>query len=168
MMDIREGVATQCRYQRQGSPQTLREGLAEYYATNPNLFSPEQLASDESLGQLGRFFAAHDACHVLFGLDTSLPDETLADTWTFFATDVQWKELWSYVRSDGQKQFFQTLMREVGYGRLLLGSLHALPRVAKVLWTSRWMPRKWPLHDWEAHLDAPLCELREQYRIRLV
>lgn len=162
------GVATHCRYQRADSTQTLREGLSEYYRTNPNLFSPEDLSKDENLGELGRFFAAHDACHVLFGLDTSLPDETLADTWTFFGTDVAWSELWSYMRSDGQKQFFATFMREVGYWKLVTASVGALPRVAKAIWRSRSMTRKWALHRWEDHLDTPLDQLRQSYRIRLV
>lgn len=162
------GVHTHCRYQQQDSTQTLAEGLAEYYATNDNLFSPEQLASDPTLGDLGRFFAAHDACHVLFGLDTSLPDESLADTWTFFGTDADWREVLAYLRRDGQKEFFAQFMKDVGYWRLLAYSIGSLPRVAKAIWRSRRMTRKWPLFQWRDHLDVPLHVLREQYGIRLV
>lgn len=159
---------TRCRYQDPESTQTLREGLAEYRAANPGLFDPDALERDESLGQLGRFFAAHDACHVLFGLSTSIADESLADTWTLCGTDVRLRELWSYFRSDAQKQFFSTFMREVGYRKLLLGSLGAIPRILRVLWRSRSMTRKWALHQWADHLDEPLVQLRRDHGIRLV
>ncbi len=157
-----------CLYQQPDSAQTLREGIAEYHTANPNLFDPETLAKDESLGDLGRFFAAHDACHVLFGLDTSLGDESLADTWTLFGTDVSWRELWSYFQSDGQKQFFKDLFREIGWWKTLTGFVRALPRVFSAMWHSRKMTRKWALHGWEAHLDTPLQQLRQTYGIRLV
>lgn len=161
-------TATRCHYQQPDSTQTLREGLAEYHAVNPDLFSPEELAKDENLGDLGTFFAAHDACHVLFGLDTSLPDEALADTWTLFGTDAKWRQLLSYFGSDAQKQFFATFLRDVGYWALIKSSLGALPRVARVIWRSRRMTRKWALERWPDHLDVPLCELRRRYGIRLV
>lgn len=161
-------AAAHCRYQDPESTQTLREGLAEYYAANPGLFDPEELARNEELGQLGRFFAAHDACHVLFGLSTSLADETLADTWTFFGTNVEWRELWSYFRSDAQKEFFRTFLSEVGYGRMLWNSLGAIPRALRAIWRTRSMTRKWSLHEWSAHLDVPLVQLRRDHGIRLV
>ncbi len=157
-----------CRYQDQDSTQTLREALAEYHAANPNLFDSEQLAKDESLGELGRFFAAHDACHVLFGLDTSLGDETLADTWTLCGTDARWRELMSYLNSDGQKQFFRDFLRELGFWRTTSAVLRALPRVFTVLWRSRQMKRKWALWGWESQLDRPLHQLRSEHGIRIV
>lgn len=165
---VKPGAVTRCRYQHADSTQTLREGLAEYHAANPNLFDAEELAQDETLGELGKFFAAHDACHVLFGLDTSLPDEALADTWTLVGTDATWKQLWSYFSSEAQRDFFRGFLRDVGYGRTLASSLSALPRVAKVVWRSRRMTRKWALYRWTDHLDVPLGELRQRYGIELV
>ena len=47
------GAVTHCRYQQPDSTQTLREGLAEYYATNPDLFSPEELGLLCRLGATG-------------------------------------------------------------------------------------------------------------------
>ncbi|MEM9454263.1 MAG: hypothetical protein AAGF11_08800 [Myxococcota bacterium] len=165
---VTPGVAVRCRYQHADSTQTLREGLAEYQAANPNLFDVEQLAQDRSLGDLGMFLAAHDACHVLFGLGTSLPDETLADTWTFVGTDTTWKQLWPYFRSEAQRDFIRRLFRDIGYGRVVASTLSTLPRVAKVMWRSRRMTRKWALYRWPDHLDVPLVELRSRYGIELV
>lgn len=61
-------------YQRQDSELTLRHGLAEYYDRHPGLFRPSQLTEDSA-----RFFRSHDIAHVVFGLDTTLNDEALAD-----------------------------------------------------------------------------------------
>lgn len=163
-----EAPVTRCRYQDPESTQTLAEGLAEYRAANPELFDPDALTSRGELGELGRFFAAHDACHVLFGLDTSLADETLADTWTFFGTDVKWAELKSYFSSQEQRDFFKEFLSEVGYWKMITASLRALPRVFRAIWRSRSMRRKWALHHWKAHLDEPLADLRRDYGIRLV
>ena len=62
---------------------TLCEGLREYYAGHPGLLQPDRMEADAA-----RFFRSHDACHVLFGLDTTLVDEGLADLWTLLATNV--------------------------------------------------------------------------------
>jgi hypothetical protein len=53
---------------------TLREGLQEYFAGHSGLLKP-----DSADVQTAKFFHSHDACHVLFGLDTTLRDEGLAD-----------------------------------------------------------------------------------------
>ena len=45
-------ATARCHYQDPESTQTLGEGLAEYRAANPGLFSPEELERNESLGHL--------------------------------------------------------------------------------------------------------------------
>lgn len=157
-----------CRYQDPDTTLTLAEGLAEYRAAHPELFDPTELSAQKELGDLGRFFAAHDACHVLFGLDTSLGDEALADTWTLCATDVKWAELRSYYRNEDQKKFFNNLIRDIGWWAVTRHSIAAIPRVLRALWRSRKMPKRWELHNWAAHLDVPLFQLCAQYNIRLV
>lgn len=159
-------LRTRCRYQDPSSTQTLREGLAEYHAANPDLFDADEI--EAKLGALGPFFAAHDSCHVLFGLDTSLGDETLADTWTLFGTDAKFSELLSYFRSDAQKKFFREFLAEIGYWKIITQSIRSIPRALKAIWMSRKMKRKWALHEWETKLDIPLNELRSEYGIRLV
>ena len=47
------------RYARQDSTQTLQEGLAEYYALNPNLLDPQALSSAAAV-----LFKRHDATNV--------------------------------------------------------------------------------------------------------
>lgn len=158
----------QCRYQQQDCALTLREGLDEYRRANPELIDPDELSSNEHMGELGRFFAAHDACHVLFGLDTSLPDEALADTWTLCGTDARLDELLSYFKSPEHRKVLTDLLREIGWWRVTVQSVATIPRAFRAWWRSRSMTKRWALHEWPDHLDTPLAELRAAYNIRLV
>ena len=56
------------RYQRQNSPQTLAEGLEEYYAANDGRVTPPARLPASTVA-LAR---SHDICHVIFGLDTKI------------------------------------------------------------------------------------------------
>jgi len=82
-------------YQAQDSQQTLAEGLAEYYAANggrvvvPASLPPESRA----------LFRSHDICHVIFGLDTTLADEGMADVRTLLSCDVGWGRYGELLRS---------------------------------------------------------------------
>ncbi|MCU0570109.1 MAG: hypothetical protein MUF49_26495 [Oculatellaceae cyanobacterium Prado106] len=49
------------------STQTLREGLAEYYAHNPQVTPPQSQPSEFS-----QILTAHDVGHVIYGCDTGL------------------------------------------------------------------------------------------------
>ncbi len=156
------------RYLEPNSTMTLAEGLREYYAVHPDLFSPEELANREELGDLGRFFAAHDACHVLFGLDTDLVDEALADTWTFAGTDVKWAQLMSYFKRPEQRSFFVELFSEIGWWSTIWRTATAVPKVVVALFRARKMKKKWPIFEWNHHLARPLIELRREFGIRVL
>jgi hypothetical protein len=87
------------QYQRQDSGLTLKEELAEYYEGHPGLFRPSQLAKDSA-----QFFRSHDIAHVVFGLDTTLTDEALADAWTLLGTDVGLRRYVRYLRTNREAQ----------------------------------------------------------------
>lgn len=38
----------------------------------------------------------HDATHVIFGLDTTLEEEAMLDTWVIFGTNFKFKDLFKY------------------------------------------------------------------------
>lgn len=155
-------------YLEPNSTMTLGEGLREYYAVHPDLFSPEELAGREELGTLGQFFAAHDACHVLFGLDTDLVDEALADTWTLAGTNVKWAEIKSYFNRPEQRSFFADLFAEIGWWSTIWKTMTAVPKVAIALFRARKMTKKWPIFEWNDYLARPLVELREEFGIRVL
>lgn len=60
---------------------TRAEALAAYYSANAgNGFRPGTLP-EASAGR----FACHDVCHVIFGLDTMLSDDAMADPRTILS-----------------------------------------------------------------------------------
>src|SRR5579872_961659 len=88
--------AADARYRRQDSSQTLAEGLEEYYARNVGRVArPETLAPGSA-----ELFRSHDLCHVIFGLDTTLGDEGMADIRTLLSCDVGWRRYAEYLTRD--------------------------------------------------------------------
>ena len=152
-------------YQDQESPLTLREGLAQYYASNPNLIDPSQTSTHE----MTRYFANHDASHVAFGTNTSIEDELLNDVWTFFAVDVKYRY---YVGELAKtKEEASKVISDLSSWKSLWGGLKGfgllLVRVPALVWRSRQMTRKWPWQGWEVNLDRPLSDLRREYGLRV-
>ena len=147
------------RYTRQDSPQTLRDGLAEYHACNPDLLDPGSMAPEAAA-----LFEQHDAAHVVFGCDTTLRGETLIDTWTIFGSSIGLRGYLAYLKLPQVNQLFA----QTGRLRILIELLRCAPDVVRVIWRSRRMARAWPWREYPQHLDRPLRELREEFGIRVV
>ena len=150
------------RYQDQNTSLTLREGLHEYRTVNPELLDPAAQPSGPA-----QMFARHDACHVVFGTDTSVKDEAMTDVWTMAGSDV------GVVRYFGQMKHvnaldWRAIVQELGVAKLLKGLWDGLIGSLKVIARARRMRRKWSWEGWEAHLDTPLAELRREHGIEVV
>ncbi len=147
------------RYVEADSRQSLREGIAEYYAHNSALLDPAGLPAE-----LAELFRQHDAGHVIFGCDTSLRGETLIDTWTIFATTAGLRGYLEYFKHPQVNQLFA----EAGYGRMVREFLRCVPDVLRVLVRSRRLSARWPWPNYERHLDRSLSDIRREYAIRVV
>jgi hypothetical protein len=149
------------RYQRQDSTQTLADGLEEYYAANagkvvrPRDLPPESVA----------LFRSHDICHVVFGLNTTLDDEALADVRTLLSCDVGVRRYATYLATDKQAQ---TLFKELGYLTSAWVTLLAVPRICRATIEAFRMKKRWPWTPPESFQERPLAELRQEYGIHLV
>lgn len=146
-------------YRRQDSPQTLREGLEEYYLANPGLLDPAELPERVSC-----LFRQHDAGHVVFGCDTSLRGEALIDLWTVVGTTAGLRGYLEYFEHPQVNQIFS----EVGYLRIARDSIACLPDLLRVFARSRRLAARWPWADYERYLDRPLAEIRAELGLRLV
>ena len=146
-------------YTRQDSPQTLREGLAEYRARNPGLLDAEEMPAEAAA-----LFRQHDAAHVVFGCETTLRGETLVDTWTIFAASIGLRGYLAYLRLPQVNQVFA----EAGFGRVALAGARCFPDVMRVVWRSRRVAPKWPWREYADHLERPLREIRAEFGIRVV
>ena len=149
------------RYQEQNSPQTLAEGLDEYYAANlgivtrPNDLPPESKA----------LFVGHDTGHVIFGLTTSLQDEAMADTRILLSTDAGFWRYSRYITADKQAK---AIFKQVGYGKVALFTLLAMPRILRAAWEAIRTRKRWPWEPPSAFQTRSLAELRREFQIRIV
>lgn len=151
---------TRLHYQDQDSAQTLAEALAEYYAGNAGVVSRPDTLPDESKV----LFRNHDVCHVIFGLDTTMEDETIADTRTLLSCDVGFTRYANYLRSDTQAR---ALFKEVGYLKVGWSVLKALPRIGRAIWAAIVMKRKWPWTAPAAFQARPISDLRREFGIHV-
>ena len=139
---------------------TLGEGLLEYYAGHPGLVEPDRMEADAA-----RFFRSHEACHVLFGLDTTLVDEGLADLWTLLATNVGFRRYAHYLRTNpAAKQ----ITKEIGLLRVLRTTMQIIPFAVPVFLRSRKMTGKWPWNGENSYLNQPLNVIRNEFNIRIL
>ena len=149
------------RYQEQDSTHTLGEGLAEYYAENVGVV----VRATDLPAESSALFRSHDLCHVIFGLNTSLGDEVLADTRTLFSCDVGVKRYARYLAAD---KTAKALFKELGYAKSIWVTLLSLPRIARAGFEALRMRKRWPWNPPEAYLDRPLGELRREFGIRVI
>lgn len=148
-------------YQEQDSALTLAQGLEQYYAANVGTVTrPADLPP-----QSAALFRSHDMCHVIFGLNTSLSDEALADTRTLLSCDVGWRRYAVYLAQDSQAK---ALFKELGVLKGIWVTALAVPRIFRAAMAGRKMPKKWPWEPPEEFQHRPLRELRADYRIRVI
>ena len=149
------------RYQQPDSEQTLAEGLSEYYAANAGrILPPDDLALESA-----ELFRSHDVCHVIFGLDTSLADEALADARTMLSCDVGARRYAAYLAQDTH---VQDVFREAGYLRTAWATVLSLPRIARAAFEALRMRKRWPWRPPAGYAERSLSDLRREYGIRLV
>ncbi len=149
------------RYQDQDSKLTLREGLAEYYASNKDLIDPSATSTPE----MGLYFASHDASHVAFGTSTDIEDELLNDVWTFFAVDVKYRYYVSELTTTKEEAL--KVVKGIPFWGTIRGIGLLAWRLPALIWRSRTMTKKWPWRGWEAYLDRPLDEIRRELGLKV-
>jgi hypothetical protein len=149
------------RYQQPDSPQTLAEGLAEYYAANVGRVTPPEALPPASAA----LFRSHDICHVIFGLDTTLADETLVDTRTLLSSDVGARAYAAYLNRDPQAR---ALFRDAGWAAIAWTTVTCLPRIVRAGLEALRMRKRWPWVPPDGYAERSLAELRTEYGVRLI
>ena len=146
-------------YQQQDCELTLAEGLDAYRAANPTLDVPRDL---ESPG--GRFFRGHDIVHVVFGCDTSLFQEAMADAWTLFGTTVGFRRFVGFFSLPEH----QHVIEKIGKRRAVLTAIRAAPLIVRIARRARQMSRKWPWQEFDQFLPMRLTEIRREFNIQVL
>ena len=150
-------------FQSQNCDITLAEGLEEYRAyLQAN--GKKQLIDDPG----STIIRDHDATHVIFGLDTSIEQESMLDSWVFLGTKWKLKELLAYNKLPEIKQLYKDFWHDPGYFKLILTAIKLLPIKLKILKRTKQMNKKWPFVSPDSLMDQKVCDLREEFGIKIL
>lgn len=140
------------------SEQTLAEGLAEYFAANPNLKRDSDLLSPEAK----QFFHSHDIVHVLYGCGTSMPDEAIVKLSSLFGTTGGWSVIRGYTDHETLDIYTSLPVASTVWALLLSPYL-----IARTLWRCIRQKQRWPWAENHQYFNTPLRELRARFGIRV-
>lgn len=153
--------AERLAYQQQDTRQTLDEALGEYYVANKGRVRPPAELDPDS----AELFTSHDMCHVIFGLDTTLADETIADFRTVLGCDVGVLRYSRYLLTNKEAQ---QIFADLGYATAARSLIVNSPRILAAIAASFRQKKKWPwLPPAEFH-GRTLGELRREFGIRVI
>ena len=96
-------------FQKQDSTQTLEEGLQEFYSINPKF--KELLEKDSPNAKV---FKEHDYTHVLFGLGTSIEEESLLDTYAIWGMKFNWGKIFDFYKDQEYKELIGDIFSKYG------------------------------------------------------
>jgi hypothetical protein len=144
------------QFESQASTQTLREGLAEYFAAHPSLKRQGSLSSAEAR----EFFRSHDIVHVLYGCGTTMPDEAVVKLASLCGTTGGWAVLRGYTHHETLDIYTRLPLASTVLALLLAPYL-----VARTVWRCWRQPKRWPWTENQHLLDVPLFELRAEFGI---
>ncbi|MDA9971436.1 hypothetical protein N9E75_02895 [Gammaproteobacteria bacterium] len=150
-------------FQDQSCDITLEEGLEEYRAYLQANGKKQLIDKPNST-----VIRDHDATHVIFGLDTSIEQESLLDSWVLRGCDWKFKELLAYGQLPELKELTKYLQKEVGYLKLILVVFKLIPLKIKIWRRTKAMNKKWPFKSPDSLMNQRVCDLREEYGIRIL
>ena len=150
-------------YQKQNCDLTLQEGLECYYKSFPE--TTEIFGDNNESGTLLR---DHDCTHVIFGLDISIEQESILDSWVLWGSKWELKYLLGYQKLPQIKKLYKDLVNEIGYFGFIkiLWKLSGIKR--KVIFRTFKMKKKWPFKMPEEYLSMKISDLREMHGIKVL
>jgi hypothetical protein len=156
---VADGRSPSFAYELQESPQTLRQGLEEYYAGDPNLLEPADVSNEIAQG-----LRAHDAAHVVFGCDTSVRGEVMLARWSLLGSREGISIYARGLRSKETRHLFGDFFKQLRPLILLLAVIDGTRAFVRSLR----MQKQWPTLDWERYADRSLTQIRGDFGIQIV
>ena len=150
-------------FQSQNCAITLAEGLEEYRAYLQANGKKQLIDAPGST-----IIRDHDVTHVIFGLDTSIEQESMLDSWVFLGTKWKLKELLAYNKLPELKQLYKDFWHDPGYFKLIMTAIKLLPIKLKIRKRAKQMNKKWPLVSPDSLMDQKVCDLREEFGIKIL
>ncbi|MFB2877072.1 hypothetical protein [Floridanema aerugineum] len=151
-------------YVNKDSTQTLRQGLAEYYALNPHITPP-----DTQPPEFAKILLAHDVGHVIYGCDTGMYDELKILPlfwWTSECTFERFREM-----RKRNKQvidiMYDDMIKEKGvlwlYGAIFKVLPPLIPELIAIWFKTRDRKKRVPFLEFEPLLDRSLLDIRQEF-----
>lgn len=140
---------------------TLRQGLENFRKENKDYLNhkKEGISSEAKT-----FFKSHDVAHVLFGCDISLFGEGSVKIWTIFGTTLGfWKHLAAYKQANAYE-----LSRNFKLAHIVKNMFRFLVKIPTIISRARQMNKRWPWSSFDAYMDSPIVDIREEYNIRVL
>ena len=150
-------------YQKQECDLTLAQGLQCYYDSFPE--GKEVFYDTPESGTLLR---DHDCTHVIFGLDISLDQEAILDTWVLWGSKFKWGYLLGYNKLPQIKELTKFLFKELGIMGFLRLYWNVIAIKRKVVYRTFKMKKKWPFKVPEEYLNMKIADLRDEHGIRIL
>ncbi|WP_017298221.1 hypothetical protein [Nodosilinea nodulosa] len=151
-------------YTSKDSTQTLREGLAEYYALNPHITVPSTQPPS-----FGKILEAHDVGHVIYGCDTGMFDELRLLPlfwWTSACTFQRFREL-RRQNTAAVDVMYDDMIREKGalwlYGEIIRVIPPLIPELVTLWLKTRNHQKRLPFFDFQPLLDRSLHSIRQEF-----
>ncbi|MFQ4138108.1 hypothetical protein PGN35_017500 [Nodosilinea sp. PGN35] len=149
-------------YMDMGSTQTLREGLAEYYALNPHVTDPATQPPD-----FAEILRAHDVGHVIYGCDTGMHDELKILPLFWWTSECTFQTYLEMKNSPAVDVMYADMIKEKGALWLYSSILRVLPEVILELipiwFKTRKRSKLVPFLEYEPLLERSLLELRQEF-----
>ena len=153
------------KFQNQNSQQTLKEALEEFYSINVQFKNLVEKNSPNA-----KVFQEHDYTHVLFGLGTSIEEESLLDTYVIWGMKFNWGVIIDFYKDPEYKEVIGDIVSKYGgYWGIFKIYLSLMPLKFRVFLRCMKMKKKWNYHDIsESLLNRTLQDIRQEYNIVLM
>lgn len=153
------------KFQNQNSQQTLKEALEEFYSINVQFKNLVEKNSPNA-----KVFKEHDYTHVIFGLGTSIEEESLLDTYVIWGMKFNWGVIFDFYKDPEYKEVIGNIVDKYGgYWGIFKIYLSLMPLKFRVFLRCMKMKKKWHYHDIsERLLNRTLQDIRQEYNIVLM
>jgi hypothetical protein len=150
------------RYLDKNSTQTLQEGLAEYYALNPHVTSPETQQPE-----FAKVLQSHDIGHVVYGCDTGMYDELKLLPLFWWTSECTFRTYLQMKNSPAVDVMYADMIKEKGvlwlYGAVLRVLPTLIPALIPIWFKTRNRQKLLPFLEFEPLLDCTLLDIRQEY-----
>ncbi|HAG82210.1 MAG TPA: hypothetical protein DCL61_13850 [Cyanobacteria bacterium UBA12227] len=152
------------RYINKNSTQTLREGLAEYYALNPHVTPPETQPPE-----FAKILLAHDVGHVIYGCDTGMYDELKILPLFWWTSECTFQTYLKMKDSPAVDVMYDNMIKEKGvlwlYGEVFKVLPLLIPELILIWFKTRKRHKRLPFLEFEPLLDRSLLEIRYEFEL---